>query len=512
LSIIDENKLKISNLGGLSPLLLLLSSINSRIQEQAAGAVRNLSVNPECKVTIVNEGGLPPLIALLRSPVETIQEQAAVAVRNISVNADYRLNIVQNGALPSLVMLIRCDNEGIQEHASVVLRQLAKGLLLKQWLTDDRIDTLGLGGLFRLLQSQFAVLQTKVLVMNLRNRPWLEARINEGAQDEALHNALAKIYIDTAQNPEKFLKENRFYNSLVVGKYCETRYPHYSVIAYTRGGCDDELIAVTSAHGLHKDQAMYLIQRKDQELWAKVLRSEDVEARQRVVDQVVQVGLPESRNADEVSETVKAFMSADMPSALIAPLEKIVLHQGSEFGQNKNLQNLLIITAIRADATRVMGYINRLDKFDATAIAELCVANLLFGEAVVIYRRNNMIDQLANLKDIIKQVSHDLGSEKDENAADQVSAELERTNGKLDNATAKCEELGNTVKGLTGQLSQLQKELDDTAQAERALAKQLQQKELLAMGLDPEKVYPRCVTIYISYITHVSGTPAPDER
>ena len=147
---------------------------------------------------------------------------------------------------------------------------------------------------------------------------------------------------------------------------------------------------------------MYLIQRKDQELWAKVLRSEDAEARQRVVDQVVQVGLPESKNADEVSETVKAFMSADMPSALIALLEKIVLLQGSE---NKNLQNLLIITAIRADATRVMGYINRLDKFDAADIAEFCVTKELFEEAVVIYKRNKMIVPavnvlIENLKDL----------------------------------------------------------------------------------------------------------------
>jgi len=234
--------------------------------------------------------------------------------------------------------------------------------------------------------------------------PWLEARMDEGAQDEALHNALAKIYIDTAQNPEKFLEENRFYNSLVVGKYCETRDPHYSVICYKRGGCDDELIAVTSANGLYKAQAMYLIQRKDQDLWAKVLRSEDAEAKQLVVDQVVQVGLPESKNADEVSETVKAFMSADMPSALIELLEKIVL-QGSEFGQNKNLQNLLIITAISADATRVMGYINRLDKFDATDIAEFCVTKELFEEAVVIYKRNKMIVPavnvlIENLKDL----------------------------------------------------------------------------------------------------------------
>ena len=46
-------------------------------------------------VKIVQEGGLPPLIALLRSPLDSIQEQAAVAIRNISVNAEYDVKIVQ---------------------------------------------------------------------------------------------------------------------------------------------------------------------------------------------------------------------------------------------------------------------------------------------------------------------------------------------------------------------------------------------------------------------------------
>lgn len=38
--------------------------------------------------------------------------------------------------------------------------------------------------------------------------PWLEARIAAGSQDPAVYNALAKIYIDSNNNPEAFLKEN----------------------------------------------------------------------------------------------------------------------------------------------------------------------------------------------------------------------------------------------------------------------------------------------------------------
>jgi clathrin heavy chain len=46
--------------------------------------------------------------------------------------------------------------------------------------------------------------------------------------------------------------------------------------------------------------------------------------------------LPETKNADEVSTTVKAFMDADMPNELIELLERIVLHN-SDFANNKNL-------------------------------------------------------------------------------------------------------------------------------------------------------------------------------
>ena len=44
---------------------------------------------------------------------------------------------------------------------------------------------------------------------------------------------------------------------------------------------------------------------------------------------------------------VKSFMSAGLQGELIELLEKIVL-QNSSFSNNHNLQNLLIITAIKA--------------------------------------------------------------------------------------------------------------------------------------------------------------------
>ena len=36
--------------------------------------------------------------------------------------------------------------------------------------------------------------------------PWLESRVHEGCVEPATHNALAKIYIDSNNNPERYLR------------------------------------------------------------------------------------------------------------------------------------------------------------------------------------------------------------------------------------------------------------------------------------------------------------------
>lgn len=74
--------------------------------------------------------------------------------------------------------------------------------------------------------------------------PWMETCVDNGSTDPCIHNAIAKIYIDLNRDPERFLCENQYYESRVVGKYCEQRDPHLAYIAYKRGKCDAELINV----------------------------------------------------------------------------------------------------------------------------------------------------------------------------------------------------------------------------------------------------------------------------
>ena len=223
-------------------------------------------------------------------------------------------------------------------------------------------------------------------------RPWLEVRLQEQNKDPELHNALAKIYVDANFNSTHFLNSNPYYDSKVVGKYCETRDPHLAFLAYKRAGgsCDDELISVSNVHGFFKDQARYLVERQNADLWDKVLVEENPYRRQ-LIDQVIATGLPESRNAEEVVNTVQAFMRAKLPAELIELLEKIVLHSPKERGFHnvKNLQNLLILTAIKADKKRVMQYVTRLENFDGPQIAEIALGEpyFLFEEAFVIYNK-----------------------------------------------------------------------------------------------------------------------------
>jgi clathrin heavy chain len=172
---------------------------------------------------------------------------------------------------------------------------------------------------------------------------------------------------------------------LVVGKFCEARNPDLAYIAYAKGFCDDELISITNDNSMFKHQARYLVKRRLPELWAQVLVHDNVHRRQ-LIDQLVSTALPECTDPDDVSVTVKAFLQADLPIELIELLEKIII-EPSPFSDNKNLQNLLLLTAIRADKGKVVSYINKLQNYDTGEIAKIATEHGLFEEALTIYKK-----------------------------------------------------------------------------------------------------------------------------
>lgn len=258
-----------------------------------------------------------------------------------------------------------------------------------------------------LLMSVRSPIPIDVLVEEVekRNRlkllmPYLESKVKEGNQEQGIFNAVAKIYIDSNNNPEAFLKENmvcfkffvfypfQLYDPKVIGKYCEKRDPYLAFVAYQKGQCDHELIEVTNENQMFKHQSRYLVKKRDLELWAYVLNSENVH-RRSLVDQVVATALPESQDPEDVSTTVKAFMAADLPNELIELLEKIVL-ENSSFSDNKNLQNLLILTAVKANTSKVIDYVTKLSNFDYMDVAEIALNAGLFEETFFIYKKWNV--------------------------------------------------------------------------------------------------------------------------
>lgn len=170
-----------------------------------------------------------------------------------------------------------------------------------------------------------------------------------------------------------------------MGKFCEARDPYLAYIAYAKGFCDDELINITNENAMFKQQARYLVRRRQPDLWAQVLRGDNMYRRQ-LIDQIVATALPESTDPDDVSITVKAFLTADLPLELIELLEKIII-EPSPFSDNRNLQNLLMLTAIRADKGKVIGYIDKLQNYDTAEIPRIAIEHGLYEEAFLIYKK-----------------------------------------------------------------------------------------------------------------------------
>ncbi|OCH91028.1 clathrin heavy chain [Obba rivulosa] len=289
---------------------------------------------------------------------------------------DLVLYLYQNGLLNFIEVYIQRVN-------SVRTPQVIGGLL------DADCDEASIKSLLASVPGNLSIDELVHEVEN-RNRlklilPWVEARVQQGSQDPAVYNALAKIYIDSNSNPEQFLKENNLYEPLVVGKFCEARDPYLAYITYAKGFCDDELIAITNENSMFKQQARYLVRRRQPELWAQVLRPDNIHRRQ-LIDQIIATALPECTDPDDVSVTVKAFLTADLPIELIELLEKIIL-EPSPFSDNRNLQNLLMLTAIRADKGKVVGYIDKLKNYDVAEIAKIATEHGLYEEAFLIYKK-----------------------------------------------------------------------------------------------------------------------------
>lgn len=243
--------------------------------------------------------------------------------------------------------------------------------------------------------------------------PFLERKIKtENSREPALYNALAKIYIITKQDADRFLRENSLYDSKIIGQFCESYEPALALIAYEKGRHDKELIEMTNRQSMFKEQARYLLSRRDANLWKSVLLSSNPN-RRNLMEALINSTVIESSDAEDVAFTVKALMIADLPTELIGLLEKIV-YGDYTFSQHRNLQNLLINRSIKICPRKVMDHLQRLQNYDGAEVAVTCAQAGLFEEAFVAFKKaGNQSAAMAVLIDNIKDYERSLAFAED---------------------------------------------------------------------------------------------------
>ena len=132
----------------------------------------------------------------------------------------------------------------------------------------------------RFISIQTIILSDSLSILYLRSFNFLALFFGSKFKLFGIENILNYIHLFHFS-----FRENRFYDSKVIGKYCERRDPHLGCTAYERGRCDQDLIRVCNENALFKTEARYLVRRREPDLWAGVL-VEDNQYRAQVIEQV----------------------------------------------------------------------------------------------------------------------------------------------------------------------------------------------------------------------------------
>ncbi|XP_026679197.1 clathrin heavy chain 1-like [Diaphorina citri] len=108
-------------------------------------------------------------------------------------------------------------------------------------------------------------------------------------------------------------------------------------------------------------------------------------------------------NPSRLPVVVGGLLDVDCSEDII---KNLILVVRGQFSTDELVEeNLLILTAIKADRTRVMEYINRLDNYDAPDIANIAINSQLYEEAFAIFKKFDvntsaiqvLIDHVGNL-------------------------------------------------------------------------------------------------------------------
>ncbi|KAJ0973699.1 hypothetical protein J5N97_015664 [Dioscorea zingiberensis] len=121
-----ENRLRIVRAGAVRPLISLISSSDSLLQEHGVTAIFNLSLRDENKGLIADAGAIKPLVQALRSSSPAARGNAACALLRLSHSDALKATIARSGAIPPLISLLESGGLRAKKDAITALYELCK--------------------------------------------------------------------------------------------------------------------------------------------------------------------------------------------------------------------------------------------------------------------------------------------------------------------------------------------------------------------------------------------------
>ncbi|XP_058880169.1 uncharacterized protein LOC117402795 isoform X2 [Acipenser ruthenus] len=115
--------------GALPVLTILLESADSEVQYYSCSALSNFATNPEYHQMMLQVGDrflLKALLSLMSSSVQKICCQSCRCLRNLSVNVNTQEALVAMGCIPQLKALLRSSSEPVSESAVTLLSALSE--------------------------------------------------------------------------------------------------------------------------------------------------------------------------------------------------------------------------------------------------------------------------------------------------------------------------------------------------------------------------------------------------
>jgi clathrin heavy chain len=122
--------------------------------------------------------------------------------------------------------------------------------------------------------------------------------------------------------------------------------------------------------------------------------------RPNLIDELIRISITVT-DPEKLSVLLRGFMSNDLPNQLIEILETLLLRSNTavEFRENSNLQNLLILTAIKVKSTsiKLLLYVNTFNDYSASDLAPIALQSDFPEVALVLYKKANLHSEVVNV-------------------------------------------------------------------------------------------------------------------